>query len=136
MVAEPSSTSHAARRFRGSTADLSADLLKQDAARPPVARLEPGDVALGITAEDDLAHGQRSREGVPIGLGELDRSETPVADDELPVLDTQVIVCLQLLAEVATREAGQVDRRPCLCDPLPGVVALLMEGEPLRRAIR
>src|SRR5688572_8466685 len=36
---------------------LADDFLEQDAARPPVAGLEPGDVALRISAEDDLAHG-------------------------------------------------------------------------------
>src|SRR5688500_10146138 len=84
---------------------LAADFVKHDAACPPVAGVKTGNTALRIPAEDDLGHRQCSGEGVSRGVRQRDRPETTVPDDELPALDTQVIECLQLLAEIAADEA-------------------------------
>src|SRR5215204_1404094 len=109
---------------------LTADVLEHDAACPPVAGLELGNVALRIAAEDDLAHRQRPGEGVPVGVRQRDRSEATVPDDQLPALDTQVVERLELLAEVATCEAGEVHRR-FLCDASARVLPVLLEGDSL-----
>ena len=108
---------------------LAIDSLEHDAARSPVTGLEPGEVALPIMPEDDLAHGQRSREGVRIGTSKRG-CETPVVDNQLSVLHSQVIERFQLFAEVATCVGVEIGRRLRLfCDPLPRVVALLVEGK-------
>src|SRR5262245_37728934 len=87
---------------------LAADFVEHDAACPPVAGFKPGNIALRIAAEDDTADRQRGRKAVAIRLGQRDRSETTVPDDEFSALDTQVVECLQLLAEIATCEATEV----------------------------
>src|SRR5918994_41001 len=89
---------------------LAGHFLKYDAACPPVAGFKPGDIALRIALENDLAHRQCSGEGVPIRVRQRG-CEAPVGDDQLSSFDTQVIEGLQLLAEIATCEAGEVYRR-------------------------
>src|SRR5829696_6528706 len=67
---------------------LAGDFLEHDVACPPVAGFEPGDIALRIALEHDLAHWQCCGEGVPTRVRQRDRSETTVPDHEFPALDT------------------------------------------------
>jgi hypothetical protein len=52
-----------------------------------------------------------------------------------PVLDTQVVERLHLLAEVATGEAARSTDGPFSATRRPGVLAVLVEGDPLHHSL-